>query len=385
LHIHGEVQARVKRVKAFLEVDLQHDARVLNSLLERIEEDKQLQSIWLTRDRDALLNYVLPLFDDVLSKYMVTHFYFIDLDKVCFLRVHKPDDYGDTIKRFTLASAALTGKPNFGVELDRFGNLALRVVYPWVINGEVAGYIELAQDFVYITPELSMALGVELYVVLDKRYLKQDFWEKGLRFIGQQSSWDLFKDFVVLDSTLETVAPELTRYWQVPHSLHKNFIVRVMSGNRPYYIGFSQILDASGTDIGDIVVLQDASAEALAESEARFRTLVSSIPGAVYRCAADSNWTMFFISDAIEHICGYPASDFLSNCVRTFTSIIHPDDQQMVEQVVMDGVQRRAPYTIEYRIVRAVGSVRWVYEKGQGVYNQEDQILWLVRNRTQRG
>jgi hypothetical protein len=38
-----------------------------------------LQKIWLTRDRDALLNYALPLFDDVLSKYMVSHFYFIDL------------------------------------------------------------------------------------------------------------------------------------------------------------------------------------------------------------------------------------------------------------------------------------------------------------------
>jgi hypothetical protein len=37
--------------------------------------------------------------------------------------------------------------------------------------------------------------------------------------------------------------------------------------------------------------------------------LVANVPGAIYRCALDADWTMAVISDEIERISGYPASD----------------------------------------------------------------------------
>ena len=50
--------------------------------------------------------------------------------------------------------------------------------------------------------------------------------------------------------------------------------------------------------------------EDLRVSEERFRTLLSNIPGAMYRCDLNSDWDMEFISDNIEAISGFPASDF---------------------------------------------------------------------------
>ena len=117
--------------------------------------------------------------------------------------------------------------------------------------------------------------------------------------------------------------------------------------------------------------------EDLSVSEERFRTLLSNIPGAMYRCDLDSDWDMEFISDNIEAISGYPASDFIRSRVRTFASIIHPDDQQTVERVVGEAVARGEPYILEYRIVGADGGIRWVYEKGQGVFGTEGTVLWL--------
>ena len=117
--------------------------------------------------------------------------------------------------------------------------------------------------------------------------------------------------------------------------------------------------------------------EDLSVSEERFRTLLSNIPGAMYRCDLDSDWDMEFISDNIEAISGYPASDFIRSRVRTFASIIHPDDQQTVERVVGEAVARGEPYMLEYRIVGADGGIRWVYEKGQGVFGTEGAVLWL--------
>jgi PAS domain S-box-containing protein len=112
-------------------------------------------------------------------------------------------------------------------------------------------------------------------------------------------------------------------------------------------------------------------------AEERFRTLVANIPGAVYRCACDCQWTMEYLSDAIESITGYPASDYIANRVRSFAAVIHPDDRAHVEQVVQQGVAAAQPYSIEYRLLHRDGSIRWVYEKGQGIFDDSGALLWL--------
>jgi diguanylate cyclase (GGDEF)-like protein/PAS domain S-box-containing protein len=117
--------------------------------------------------------------------------------------------------------------------------------------------------------------------------------------------------------------------------------------------------------------------EELQVSEERFRTLLLNIPGAMYRCAAKSNWDMEFISDNVEVMSGYPASDFIGSRVRTFASVIHPEDRQAVEMGVDEALARREPFILEYRIIRADGGIAWVYEKGQGVFGPDGEVLWL--------
>ena len=103
----------------------------------------------------------------------------------------------------------------------------------------------------------------------------------------------------------------------------------------------------------------------LRASEALLRSLVDNIPGALYRGACDRDWTMYWLSDEVETITGYPCSDFIDNSVRTFASIIHPDDRDYVERSVAEAVDARRPYNLEYRILRRDGEVRWVLERGQ--------------------
>lgn len=117
--------------------------------------------------------------------------------------------------------------------------------------------------------------------------------------------------------------------------------------------------------------------ENLKKNEQQFRSLVANIPGAVYRCACDRDWTMEFISPEIETISGYPAADFIGNRVRSFASIIHPEDVDLVDKIVNQGVKNRQPYAIEYRIINADRSIRWVYEKGQAVFDDRDRLLYL--------
>jgi PAS domain S-box-containing protein len=114
----------------------------------------------------------------------------------------------------------------------------------------------------------------------------------------------------------------------------------------------------------------------LRANEAFLRSLVDNIPGAVYRCACDGDWTMQWLSDEIEEISGYPARDFIGNRVRTFASIEHPDDHDYVARSVMESVDTGRPFALEYRIVRRDGSVRWVLERGQ-TQQSGDGRWWL--------
>jgi len=120
-----------------------------------------------------------------------------------------------------------------------------------------------------------------------------------------------------------------------------------------------------------------ARTDALRKSEAHFRSLVTNIPGAVYRCALDEHWTMYYMSDRIQDICGYPASDFFENRSRTFASLIVQEDQEAVESIVRGGVTRCEPYAIEYRILHSDGSVRWVHEEGRAMRDESDAVTHL--------
>lgn len=93
-------------------------------------------------------------------------------------------------------------------------------------------------------------------------------------------------------------------------------------------------------------------------------SFLSNLPGTCYRCEVNADWTMRFMSEHIRVLSGYEASQFIDDAVRTYESIIHPDDTAHVAEVVEDGIKRNEHYTIEYRIICNDGTIKWVLERG---------------------
>ncbi len=116
-----------------------------------------------------------------------------------------------------------------------------------------------------------------------------------------------------------------------------------------------------------------AAEVALSESEERFRTLVANVPGVIFRCSIDDDWTMEFLSDEIDELTGYPASDFIGNKVRAFASVIHSEDAPILTQEVEAAVAEERPYTIEYRTLHRDGSIRHVVERGQAILGRDGE------------
>ena len=127
----------------------------------------------------------------------------------------------------------------------------------------------------------------------------------------------------------------------------------------------------------DIITDRKQTEDELRKREEKFRSLVGNIPGVSYRCRCDEQWTMEFISDEVKNLTGYPASDFLQNVVRSWASIMHPEGKEASDERAMEKINRKESYTTEYRIIGADGDIRWCYEKGQGVFDEQGKLCFL--------
>ncbi|MEL7493452.1 MAG: response regulator [Cyanobacteria bacterium J06554_11] len=112
-------------------------------------------------------------------------------------------------------------------------------------------------------------------------------------------------------------------------------------------------------------------------SEQQLATLVANVPGTVYRCRFNPDWTMEFLSESMAELSGYPASDFIHDRMRTFGSIMQVDDEDGINALIADSIEARRPYILEYRIVHANGDIRYIYDKGRAIFGDRDEVLYL--------
>ena len=116
----------------------------------------------------------------------------------------------------------------------------------------------------------------------------------------------------------------------------------------------------------------------LKDNEERFRSLVNNIPGVVFRCLLDQKSTVVYVSDEIETLSGYPASDFQgADAKRTLSDLVFADDRQAVAESRADAIEERRPFLNEYRIIDREGKVHWVVAKGQAIFDEQGEALYL--------
>ncbi|MFH0825605.1 MAG: PAS domain S-box protein [Pseudomonadota bacterium] len=110
----------------------------------------------------------------------------------------------------------------------------------------------------------------------------------------------------------------------------------------------------------------------LAESEERFRSLVESVPGAVYRSEVDVPWRASHISRGVAAITGYEPARFLDDPPVNWADLVYGADWDEVADTVGRAVRDGQVYDMEYRVRHADGSLRWVHERGRCFYGPDD-------------
>lgn len=125
------------------------------------------------------------------------------------------------------------------------------------------------------------------------------------------------------------------------------------------------------------ITKQKEQEQAHKESERMLFTLMANLPGMAYRCLLDEHWTMQFVSDGCLALTGYPVEAIIDNQVRSFASLIHPDDEARVTEEVLAAINHDLPFETQYRIHRKDGEVRWVWEQGRKVGQGSSQEIYL--------
>src|SRR3954451_17509518 len=111
-------------------------------------------------------------------------------------------------------------------------------------------------------------------------------------------------------------------------------------------------------------------------NDALLRALMVNLPGAIYRSAWHAGGELELISDEIERISGHPANSFVASNRRTLLGLVHRDDRADLREAVEMAIALEEPYSLEYRIVRSDGTIRWVLDRGQPVPGPGGR-LWL--------
>jgi len=241
----------------------------------------------------------------------------------------------------------------------RGGDVAFQPIFENLIeaNPDVIGTVSLEGTITWISGAVHEMLGRD----------PQDM-------IGH-SAWDFIHPEDV-DAAIERLTHALDRIDSVtPIALRGSHI----DGSWvPVEIAGGPILDRQAQANGLIINIRDIrwrndAVDALRSSEQLFRTLAQSSPIGIYHATVEEG--LVYVNDRWSEITGLSAEDARGS---GWAKVVHPDDQEVVgldrDSMPMGG---RA-VTIEFRVVRPDGDLRWVRVQSGPLHQADGSLVGTV-------
>jgi len=116
------------------------------------------------------------------------------------------------------------------------------------------------------------------------------------------------------------------------------------------------------------------SAEALRQSEEKYRMLVSQIPAVVYKGYPD--WSLECFDQKIEEITGYTQEEFNSG-QKTWLDLIFPEDIEQAKKQFREARKSGGSYYTEHRIRKKTGEVRWLQARNRIICDDAGKVDYI--------
>jgi len=139
-------QTYVETLSGLIETKRNAELESTRLAVESIANNPDIKLLFYNQDREGLTKLLLPVFDSIKDR--VAQFQFHLPDSTSFLRLHKIEKFGDSLKdfRFTVNEANSRKETVYGIE-EGVAGYGLRVVAPMFYDGKHIGSVEYGNDF----------------------------------------------------------------------------------------------------------------------------------------------------------------------------------------------------------------------------------------------
>jgi len=250
-----QLKARYERTQKLI-LDNSHEALAMALL---VAEMPDVQRLFAAGDRDGLSALTLPMFTKLKKEVNLHQFQFLTPPATSFLRLHKPEKFGDDLSsvRYTIVQANQQKNTVVGLETGVFGS-GMRGVAPVFFEGKHVGAVEFGKDLNdAMVISLKEQFGLNLSVIIPDK-----------------------NGFVYLAKTHSLTIPEarfpfLRKVMEQENPVYE----QVSKDGKELFTVFGPLKDFSGKTIGVLALPVDISST-LAEIAATTYRLIAS--GAVF-------------------------------------------------------------------------------------------------------
>ncbi len=408
---------RIDDVSSDLQKIIDQQTSGLTLAIQPIAADDRMKKALREGDRKRLLHDWQSVFETMKNENHLTHFYFLDKNRVCLLRVHNPSKHGDLIDRFTAQKAEWTHKRSSGIEIGPLGTFTLRVVQPVYDQGVLIGYIELGKEIEDVLEALHERSTDNIAVLIHKKYIKQRPWEEGMRMLGRESNWSqLPNDAVIYTSQQKLPDPflDVAKHHEENHCLHRITDAEISYGGKEWRVSMIPLKDASGKEIGDLMLMNDISFESgefirfiansaaigivlmgaflgfiflvlrrtdsnirrqqsnLRESEERFEQIAEQSRTFVWEVDAEGKFT--YVSTMVEKVLGYQSEELVGH--KYFYDIHPSEGRESFKKIVHEIFERKESFeNLTNLAVTRDGDTIWLSTNGIAMVKNDGNLL----------
>ena len=146
----------------------------------------------------------------------------------------------------------------------------------------------------------------------------------------------------------------------------QQWVDRPILDNRGNLVEFQSV----GRDVTEI----KRAEEALQQSEERLRLAMQAGRMGMWDWRPGSDAITW--SKAQFKIMGFDPA--VQPTLSEWTKIVHPDDLPLVRQAFSTAIREKREYRAEYRILRSEGQLRWVFTRGQPIYDDDGKCIRVL-------
>lgn len=422
-YMHHKFSGNIFEMNHDMEVLLDQQTSALSLVIKPIAADPAVQKALRAGNSRALFAQWHGIFEKMKEENGLTHFYFMDKNRVCLARIHNPLKKGDVIDRFTALEAEWSRKISSGIEVGPMGTLTLRVVQPVIVENELIGYVELGKEIEDVIKYLHVQSDIQLAVILRKEYLNRSAWEEGMRLLAREGNWNLLKNDALVYSSMEKIPqPFLTLINDstgIKHK-HQELDKEVYAEGNTYRVSMVEIKDVSGKEVGDLFVMSNTTHENLEffdkavmggisglalfgvvitfiyllirrtddgiknqqrylyESQQRLEQLARHSRTFAWEVDAHGKYT--YISDVVYEVLGYHVDELIGK----YFYDLHPENgRETFKKEAFEVFARKEPFgNLKNRSMNKAGGIVWLMTNALPLLSQDGRLLGYRGNDT---